>query len=206
MRSLGSGIIRLLRGSDNNGVKQDFVSSSQNRFWVSSILPGEDILSFSEHLDIGGGSIEGNVDGSVTPVDLSKFVPSGEIWYLMEITVVLIDPGTMANDVFGSLPVSLGTPGLEYFIRKKSVDYRVVRVRDNAELVNEFTEDPLVVTSIGTNAGMLDTIDVYRGSFSFESKPVRLVGDDGDGVFVRVNNDLTEILRLLNRIQYIRKI
>jgi len=162
-------------------------------------LSNERILNFSTHLE-NAGSKEMNVDGSVTHVDFIVGPPAGERWFIYDLSVFLEDPGQTKHDSFGAEP-ALADPGLEWFFNINSTETRFLRVLDNAEIINEFSSDPVIP---GQNI-FLESGDVFRGSVKFLA-PTMLDGDNGDQVIARVNNNLTAILRLLSRVHYFKRV
>lgn len=164
---------------------------------VSSIpVESSTFIWFSSHLK-NGGSFEANVDGSSTPVDFTAGPGAGKVWYVTRLAFSILDNGSMSNGSFGVLS-ALGDPGLEFFIKRNSVEHRIVRVRDNFELSSEFTSDSF---SPSGGAGFMNEDDFFKGDMIFPSF-VKLDGDNGDQVIMRVNDDLTAIDRMASRIIY----
>ena len=156
-----------------------------------------DIIWFSAHLEESGGSFEANVDGSSTPVDFTEGPGAGVIWYLHSLTFNILDNGAMGHSSFGILP-ALSSPGLEFFLTKSGVEYRILRVRDNFEISNEFSHNSF---STDVGSGFLNEDDYFRGDFVFPAL-VRLSGTDSDNIIMRVNNNLAAIDRIACRIIY----
>lgn len=156
----------------------------------SSGMPSRDYRYRDVRFRESGGSKAMSVNGSVTPVDFFIQPPSGELWIVDYVTLLLIDPGTMSAAVFGSLVGALAN-GLELIEKVNSVESIYTNVQDNADLAQCFFGGTLsgVSPSGGADLGFLDTVDKVTGRMCFDGK-VTLDGDDNDQLILRVNDDL----------------
>jgi len=143
-----------------------------------------------------GSAKEMAVDGSVTPVDFFIQPPSDELWYIEYITLLILDPGVMAANVFGSLVAALST-GLEIIEKIKSVESIYTTIEDNADLAQCFFGGSTSSSPVGpTDAGFLDTVDRAVGRMPFHGI-VSLDGADSDQFIARVNDDLLLVQSLM---------
>jgi len=144
-----------------------------------------------ESLAKAGGSVEMSVDGSTTNVIFKWDVPTGEVWEILSIQLFLLDPGTMAHNVFGGMATSI-TNGLSVIIKKNGTDFKIKDIKDNVDVYMSFPTEQHVGNSA---SGFLDNDDYFSGCLRFY-EPIQLIGDDGDLVKVVVKDNLTAIERL----------
>lgn len=136
-------------------------------------------------------SKEMNVDGSGTPVIFSHDIPEGEKWFLECVTFFIIDPGTMAYNVFGGLGAAL-TNGIDIRITKCGTNYDIRSIKDNSDILMTFNHN---INTGSTATAFLNEEDYFCGSLDFR-EPMKLCGDESDGVKIRIRDDLTGIQRI----------
>lgn len=97
--------------------------------------------SFSSYL-LNGSSHEMAVDGSVTPVELIASPPSGKIWYIHSVTIVIED-GAMNFNKYGGL--SALTNGVDFLLKSNGIAERnianVARNGDYYQFVDQLIFD-----------------------------------------------------------------
>lgn len=171
------------------GTKKNRLRQSQNTNEVlSSGMYSRDYRYRDLRFRESGGAKNMNVDGSSTPVDFFLGPPSGEIWQIKYLTLLLIDPGVMAHNVFGSLVAGLAN-GVELLEKINSVENIYTLLEDNADIAQCFFGGNTSQGLGGADPGFLDEIDQVTGRMTFEVPPI-LDGDDGDQMIIRINDDL----------------
>lgn len=138
-----------------------------------------------------GASKEMNVDGTSPNKTYKYAVSDGEIWYIEKVTIFLLDPGTMANNVFGSLAAPL-TNGVKFSINKFGTDFKVKDLCDNVDMFMAFSSGQITGT---TTTGFLNEEDYFSGSIQFK-EDIRLIGEKDDVIKMVIRDDLTQIQRL----------
>lgn len=148
-----------------------------------------------------GGSKAMNVNGSGAAVDFFIGPPPGELWVIEYASLLLIDPGTMAAAVFGSLVGAL-TNGLKMIEKINGVEKVYAEAKDNADLALSFFGGQLTPASSAVGDGFLNNIDKVSGRISFSGNVI-LDGDDSDQLILRVNDDLL-LIETLNAAAHTR--
>ncbi len=130
------------------------------------------------------------INGSVTPVDYSIGPTAGEIWIVSYATLLLIDPGTMTDSVFGSLASPL-TNGLQILSTIDTVERQSTNLFDNRDVIQCFNGGIAGQSSPAGNTGFLETEDYSTGRMCLDD--MILIGDQGDKLITRVRDDLSTI-------------
>lgn len=153
-------------------------------------MPSRNFRYQDVRLKESGGSKLMNVDGSGAPVDFFIQPPVGELWIVPYVTLLIIDPGDMGPEVFGSFGAAL-TNGLKLIEEVNSVESVYTTLVDNADLVQCFFGAGLsgIAAGLGADAGFLNSVDKALGRMEF-STPIILNGDDNDKLLLRVADDL----------------
>jgi len=157
---------------------------------------GVDIRTYNkiiyELVDLeNAGSNAMNVDGTSPNISFKYIPAAGEVRYLDSIIFFLLDPGTMAHNVFGALGSAL-TTGLKIKVKVGGTEYTNKDIVDNVDVLMAF---PNVVNTGQSATAFLNEEDYFFGSWLF-SKPLKLEGDDGDLVKIIIRDDLTGISRM----------
>lgn len=136
-----------------------------------------------------------DVNGAGTAQDFTFGPPSGQVWYVRYVSLLILDPGSPDVDDFGSIGGGLSN-GLQFIQKINSVEYQLGNFRDNGALTLCFTDSPVFGTANGENGqGWLDEDDTFLGTKSLDP-PVKLNGDNGDEMIVRVRDNLNAVQRL----------
>lgn len=144
---------------------------------------------------LNGSSKNMDVDGSVTPVDFSYSPTSGKI-YIKQISFFIADNGITPPDKFGKITAL--TNGLVLEVQTKGNVYQICNIKDNADLVNIFSNEPLIP---GSNSGFLDNNDSYSGNLLFDM-PIVLDTSMSDYIKFIVQDDLSGIDFLQANLKY----
>ncbi len=141
-----------------------------------------------------------NVDKTPSVTAIYKHAPaSDELFFVYEVPLILIDSGTMAPAVFGSLVGAL-TNGLELVVVQAGVEKIVCNVKNNLDLALCFFSGNFG-SGLPAATGFLETVDYVTGSFKFDT-PVLLDGSKNDELFFRVQDDLTGLDFLEASVKY----
>lgn len=146
-----------------------------------------------------GSSKQMNVDGSTTPQEFIYQPAAGEIWLMERMSMMMIDTGIMSGENFGAIPNGL-VNGLDVVVKSKGIEYSVFEIFDNADLALQFDIKPIDISS-----GFLDNRDTFVGQ-RFFTKPMLLLGDEGDLVKVVVRDDLRDLEYLQALVHLVRRI
>lgn len=167
----------------------DRQSKNSNEVHLSG-MPSRDYRYRDIRFKESGGSKAMNVNGSSVAVDFFIQPPTGELWIVDYITLLVIDPGTMAEGVFASLVAGL-TNGLDIVEKVNSVESVYTNVKDNADLAQCFFGG--ILSGVGSagaiDFGFLNEVDKVIGRMTFDGKIV-LDGTDNDQLIGRVRDDL----------------
>lgn len=131
-----------------------------------------------------------NVDGSTTPKRFKIQPPPGQIWQLTRIIFMMRDDGSFDSGGWGN---NGGTPldnGVSIGLTIKGTDYdkSVVpwkTVADLGAIAHDLTHH-----NFGQGAEFL----TMRLTFSKAGQNIRLVGDDGDNLWMDISDDLQYLL------------
>ena len=156
---------------------------------TGNLAPLDCVVPLTTKLE-NGGSDDMTVNGSGTPVDFVDGPPAGQVWYMTGVQLVLIDPGTMDPDDFGSIGGL--TNGFGFVVEVNSTEYDVNFIFNNKDLATELP-DRHIFTSI--DSGFFTEDDVFIGGMIF-NPPIKLDGDNGDQMIARVRDNLTGISHL----------
>ncbi len=131
-----------------------------------------------------------NIDGSVTPKRFKIQPPAGQTWQLTRMMFMMRDSGSFdsggwgnngGNPLANGMTVGLNINGTEY--NQTPVPW--VTVADLAAVAYDVTHH-----NFGQGAEFL----TMRLTFSKAGQNIRLVGDDGDFMWMDVNDNLTHLL------------
>lgn len=146
---------------------------------------------------LNGGSREMSVNGSVTEVEFSAGPSAGDVWEIVNINFVLQDNGSTSADEFGAR--SALTNGLQIDQYIGSVDYELVNLQSNADVLAVFTQAGWFG---GAASGFVTDANYFNGHFPLRETPVVLDGDDGDLIKGVVRDNLTAINKVNISIAY----
>lgn len=183
--------VQLLMSTYSSGSATVYWNTTQGNKGIEIIPKEKNVIYKSVNL-LNGVSNSMNVNGSGTPVRFSFVPSSSEKWYLSEITIVLLDDGTMDPTDFGA--ISTLTNGITLMIQKNSISYEITRIHNNIELISSFFAggNPTSAVTSGGAFGFLNTQDAYIGRIIFEN-PILLNGSRSDSVYISINDNLTAI-------------
>jgi len=143
----------------------------------------------TRHLDTvgnGTGSFNMGVDGSVTPVVFKIAPGAGEVFHISRIIIYVQDSGSFDAVKWGN-NITM-TNGLSFGYVQNSVTISLV----NGTPIKTSGEMAAFSFDIAHHAfGQGDEILVGRWSINKSGYTIRLIGDDGDSLFMTVNDDLT---------------
>jgi len=141
----------------------------------------------------GSASKEMNLDGlTISQADSEfSFGPApGELLLLDYVGLTLIDNGTFAGGVFGSLVGALAN-GLVLKSQLNSVVRTITTLVDNRDIFDCFTGQQ-GIPAPGGNVGVFESGDWLGGRMQFPRR-IFMDGDKGDRVFFEIQDDLTGI-------------
>jgi len=175
--------------------------SPTNPIYVSGnqmpVAPGDIVIhSVTDLMD--GVSTSQVVNGSVTPVVFSAGPPAGQVWYVYAIKFLFADGGNAKIDSYAGIASGL-TNGLLVEQTVNSVDYELHNLKNNADAVEIFTNNPFA----GGNSGFITDSNFYSG-VKVMSPQVTLTGDDSDAIKVTVRDNLTGLIAQEMAIGYFR--
>ena len=156
---------------------------------------------------LDGSTDSMNVNGSTTAVDYTFGPPSGQIWYVNQISLLIIDAGTMDVGDFGSIAGSL-TNGLLLVQDIGSTEYTLENIVSNGNIATCFPRyaySPTAGGGEGGGAGFLDSEDSFLGTMSVRPS-ITLNGTNGDQLIFRVRDNLTALGGLRASAQAWRKL
>lgn len=140
--------------------------------------------SFIEYLK-NGSSSDMNVDGSSTPVEFTISPPSGKIWYVRTISIVIEDDNINFTK-FGGIAGSL-TNGVDFKVKQNGLaEVLLANVKRNAEFAS-FT-DELDITSASSDILIAHLKLRQNSGTSF-----KLVNSNSDYIKAVVNDDLDSL-------------
>ena len=134
-----------------------------------------------------------DVNGSSTTRDFEYGPPSGQIYYLSHIVLLMQDPGSMDINDFGSISGNLSN-GLQLIAEINSTEHTIFNLIDNGSIATCFS-DFAVHSGGGDDNGFLDDEDSFIGLARFKPE-ITLNGDNGDKMIMRVRDNLNGISRL----------
>lgn len=144
-------------------------------------------ISIDKRFEDSGSARNLGVDGT-TPVDYFLGPAAGEVWACSYLSLLLVDPGTMTEGVFGGLVSGL-TNGLELLSDINGAERRHTNLKDNADLLQCFSGGISGMSTIPGNTGFLNTEDFTAGRMSLDD--MILIGDNGDKLIARVRDNLS---------------
>lgn len=153
-----------------------------------SPAPQLDVIYVPEYLK-NGSNISMTVNGSGTPVQYSWAPATNETWYLVGLTLFLIETGTMDATDFGS--GSALTNGLLIEIRSKGTTYTFCNIQNNMDLGVLFGGSGQGSSGglFAGTSGFYDTNDIFQGQSLFEV-PIKLQNSTGDFIRITVRDNL----------------
>lgn len=146
-------------------------------------------IPFFQYLTAAGngtGSIDANLDFSVTPGEFYIQPASNEILWVSRFALTLADAGVPSDSDFGAL--STLTNGIDFRVTINGVTTSIVagnKVRTNRGLLGISENTTLI--SLGGNAFFLQAQGVFVSSLGI---PVSLFGDANDRFSVVLNDNL----------------
>jgi len=157
----------------------------------TSVIPAEMIMHLPEYLEDVGNNREMDVDGTIAKV--FDFTPgASELWYLDFLKMLIVDPGSMDLDDFGSIPGPL-TNGVLIEIKANGILHAPFNLTDNIDLDNFFGSNARGgMDSSDDDETFLDEGDQYKGIKLFHPV-ITLDGDQGDFVKATVRDDLRDL-------------
>lgn len=172
------------------------IRSSKSREGVAliSALPADSVHEGTYRMTKGTGPTDHllSVLGSLgSPVDFEWGPEADQVMIVSSISTLLLDEGTMAANVFGSLATPL-TNGVEILTRINGVERRIAILVDNVCLALCFFNGNMGIGGGAGLDGFLDTNDV-ASSQRPASYPITLNGNNGDKIIARVQDDLTDV-------------
>ena len=154
-----------------------------------AILPANNSIPMTMHLKRASDSRENqNVNGSSTQQEFLEGPSGTDVWYVTQISLLMIDPGGFNADNFGSIGAL--SNGFEFDLRIGGTDYRIGEVFSNKEIVNEFTDERFTSQSDQDDA-LFSEDDWFAGVIKFPH-PVKLQGPN-DKILTTVRDNLTSI-------------
>ena len=131
---------------------------------------------------MNGSSIDLNVDGSVTPVDFTVEAPSGKIWYIHRVTILIEDIGTSFAR-FGGI-TSL-TNGVDFKISQNGLSEELLgNIKKNSEF---YLFSKNIISESSTTDLLVIHIDIKELSGS-----VFILNETLNDIFtVTINDNLT---------------
>jgi len=144
---------------------------------------------------VNGASKYMNVDGSGFPIDFLFAPIAGEVILIDQLSLIMIDKGSMKYDVFASIGKQL-TNGLSLEIKTNNSVYNIMNIKDNLDLAS-FFESP----ASDRDDSFLDSKDQFRG-FSKFKEPIILKGSNGDYIKWIVADKLTKVKTMASSIRY----
>lgn len=144
-----------------------------------------------------GSTTNLDLNGSSTPQDFTFGPPSGEVWYVRFVSILILDPGSPDVDDFGSIGGGL-TNGMQFVQQIDNVEYELGNFKDNGALSLCFTDSAYSTPASEDGVGWLDEDDCFLGQKIFDP-PIRLDGDadgGGDKMIFRIRDNLNAIQRL----------
>ena len=154
---------------------------------------GEVQAFFGRYMDTvgdGSGTRNQNVDGSTTPIDFYIKPGAGEVLRIARLITSIRDSGTFDSGGWGNNGGNPLNNGIELFVKQNGVE-------------NNFTEEPirshydLATTSYDlahNNWGSGDEFAVSRFTFTKSGQPIRLIGDNGDWIRLRIADNLSYLV------------
>ncbi len=137
---------------DENGNAVNVVLiDGEYRLSTDSIINPFPGISFNSFLaiDVSGGSTDMNVDGSSTPVTFIAQPPTGKIWYIHTIDVVLEDTA-MSFAKFGGIAIPL-TNGVDFKVKQNGAsEITLANIKRNGDFYT-FANDAFIESSTTTD-------------------------------------------------------
>ena len=140
-----------------------------------------------------GSNFNMDVNGSSTPQDFTFGPPSGQIWFVNDIQIIILDPGSPDIDDFGSIGGGLNN-GVQLIQQINSTEYELGNFADNGSLSLCFADSAYSTSAAEDGIGWLDEDDMFMGIKKL-SKPIRLNGTNGDKLIFRIRDNLNAIQR-----------
>lgn len=154
---------------------------------VISTVPTEKwVISEVQLLNGGVGSSNMLVNGSIVPVDFFMGPGPGEVWIVEEVGIFLAGSGSGGLYDFGTGPALPN--GLELFAEISGVEHQISNMKDNIDVALSFG-DHLYEPPSG---GLFGSSKNIAGRMRLVI-PTVLVGDDGDKIIARVNDNLLSL-------------
>lgn len=153
------------------------------------------VILWIDNSFLNGSNENLDVNGSSTTQNFLFGPPSGQVWYVEEVSIVILDPGTSDIDDFGSISGGL-TNGLQLLAEISSTEYEIGNYQNNGTLSLGFANHAVFGQTTGEGgAGWFDEDDAFMGVQKFR-KPVCLNGTNGDQLIFRVRDNLNNIQRI----------
>ena len=131
-----------------------------------------------------GGSPDLNVDGSITPVDFTIAPPSGKIWYVHNISLVIEDNAINFTKFGGLLAL---TNGVDFKVKQNgSSEESLANIKNNGEFYT-FANQVLLESSA------IDILVIQVNTKINTGTTFKLINSAGDNFKVIINDDLTSI-------------
>lgn len=146
-------------------------------------------FAFFDTVGDESGSVDMNVDGSVTPVDFKITAPAGKTYYIHRLAGIVVDLGDFDAFTFGALPQL--TNGLHLYQLSGGV-YRLMTNQHPIQHNMAFAAYAHDVHILGANefpTGTGDTGLTWSHNIAADGAPFKLVS--GDSLVFRVADDLT---------------
>lgn len=156
-----------------------------------TIIP-EDALHPRDFRLKDGAETEMNKDGSSVAKDYTFAPGPNEIVVVEYVTLLVIDTGVFAPNVFGSLGAAL-SQGVLLFGKSNGIDIPIItNIKGNTELFQCFGGSQ-GIPAVGMTTGVFDSADWMGGKYSFEASPFILFGNKGDFITIKVRDNLSAI-------------
>ena len=131
-----------------------------------------------------GTSPDLNVDGSITPVEFTIAPPSGKIWYIHNISLVIED-NAINFTKFGGIPAL--TNGINFKIKQNGLSEELLaNIKNNGEFYT-FANQVLL------DSAVIDILVIQINTKMNTGTTFKLINSQSDNFKVIVNDNLTSI-------------
>jgi hypothetical protein len=133
-----------------------------------------------------------------SPVHFTLSPPSGQVWYIKDVTLLSREVGTNSFDKFMTLTAL--TNGLQLNTTISSTNYEILNLKDNSDMM-------VLLSDAGGTGGSWEVLDLdsYRGRISFPGG-LTLNGTNGDFIRWSVRDNLSTLDRVQSCASYWRVI
>jgi hypothetical protein len=152
---------------------------------------------YKEDSLLNGGSESLKVDGATTPLEFTYGPSAGEVWKVESLSVFISDAGSTSPEKFGAILGGL-TNGLQIIHRVGSTDHIISNCKNNMQLSLLFLNNSSFSLGSRNDDGWFNEGDYFIGSKLFKEH-ITLIGDRGDKIVAKVQDDLTGLNRLIIR-------